>query len=199
MTQVPWYYLQKYIDPVLLHGEGGKPTIDHQIHPVLVSYLDANKDGTVSIQEFYDIKIVNLVRKIFDGLDANNDGTVDMSEAALISLLRPAFFRSVTEELFDFVDVNNDNLLSVEDFPPIELSRADSACFKPGKPLSECLTKLNKTEELCYVLGNMRDIGTYEEYQGYWDTAESLMCKTLMSTYLPLVDRQECFFDKCLW
>ena len=194
MTGAPWYFLQKYIDPVLLHGEGGKPTFDHQIHPVLVSYLDADKDGKVSIQEFYDVKIVSLLRRIFDGLDANNDGTVDLSEATLTSLLRPAFFRSLTEELFDFADVDNDNILSMEDIPPLELSRVDNVCFKPGKPLSECLTQLNKTVELCHIFGN----GV--EWSGqYWHTTESLMCSSLMSIYLPLVDRQECYFENFLW
>ena len=178
------------MDPNLLHGHGMKPIIDHQIHPVLVSYFDGDKDGKVSIHEFYDIKIVNLLRRIFDGLDANNDATVDMSEASLTSLLRPAFFRSVTEELFDFADVDNNKILSIEDLPPMELSQVDRSCFEPGKPLSECLTKLNKTEELCLILGN------FEAGVGY---SEIIMCQTLISTYLPLVDRQEYYFVNLLW
>ena len=41
----------------------------------------------------------------------------------------------------------------------------------------------------------------YEEYgedygEVYFDTTENLTCKTLMSTYLTLVDRQECYFLK---
>lgn len=238
-TQAPWYILQHFTDTALLHGRDQKPIFYHQVHPVLVSYLDADKDGQVSIHEFYDIKIVNLLRRIFDGLDANNDGTVDMSEASLTSLLRPAFFRSVTEELFDLADVNNDNLLSMEDFPPMDLSPSGlvyTVCLNT-KPISQCLTKLNKTEEICWeiVLRNFWRMGdhiynvsygrrrkrsmdaedrpdvlddgdgepeeVYEEYgedygEVYFDTTENLTCKTLMSTYLTLVDRQECYFLK---
>ena len=170
-----------------------KPTFNYQILPVLVSYLDADKDGKVSVHEFYDIKIVKILRRIFDGLDANSNGTVDMSEASLTSLLRPAFFKSLTEELFDFADVDNDNILSVEDFPPMELSQYNPGCPKRGKPLSECLTKLNKTEEICHLLGNF---GVEEYGEVYWDSTDSLKCKTLMSIYLPLVDRQACYFVK---
>ena len=152
-----------------------------------MSYLDADKDGKVSIHEFYDIKIVHLLRFLFDGLDANNDGTVDMSEASLTSLFRPAFLRSVTEELFDFADVNNDNMISMADLPPIELFEPfRHYCLNQDTPLSHCLTQLNKTEEICQKFGRFEKGAPFA---GYHETHESLKCKALMSIYLPLVDR----------
>ena len=94
---------------------------------MLIDYLDADKDGKVTIQEFYDIKIVKLLRRIFDGFDKNNDGIVDKSEASLTSLLRPAFFRSLVEEIFPVLDVNKDNTLSLGD---TTICPGDSRC--PG-------------------------------------------------------------------
>ena len=186
LTKAPWYTLQNLLNPDNL-GTGDKPAWLYQIHPFLVSYLDTDKDGKVSIREFYDIKIVHLLKTIFVGLDTNNDGTVDVSEASLTSLFRPVFLKSITEELFDFADVNNDNMISMEDFPPVELFEPFRySCLKSGKPLSECLPKLNKTEELCQKLGRFEKGGPFP---GYWETSESLKCKTLMSMYLPLVDR----------
>ena len=109
------------------------------------------------------------------------------SEASLTSLFRPAFLRSVTEELFNFADVNNDNMISMEDLPPIELFEPfRDNCPKLSKPLSECLTQLNKTEEICQKFGRFEKGGPFA---GYHETHESLKCKALMSIYLPLVDR----------
>merc|ERR1719234_1837624 len=188
LTKAPWYFLQDFLNPDLLHGGENKPVWVYQLHPVVMSYLDSDEDGKVSIREFYDLKIVHLLKMIFDGLDANNDGTVDMSEASLTSLFRPAFFKSVTEELFDFADVNNDNMISMEDLPPIELFEPfRHHCLNSGTPLSHCLTQLNKTEEIC------QKFGRFEKgpgpFAGYHETHHSLKCKALMSIYLPLVDR----------
>ena len=82
-----------------------------------MAYLDADKDGTVSIQEFYDLKAVHILKMLFDGLDVNKDGLVKQREARLESFLRPTFLRTVIQELFDFVDVNNDNEISDGDYP----------------------------------------------------------------------------------
>ena len=186
LTRAPWYSLQQYLDSDLLHAGGTKPIFHHQIHPVLVSYFDVNKDGKVSIQEFYDIKVVGLLNIIFDGFDKNGDGSIDLSEACLTSLLRPAFLKSITEELFDFADVDNDNLISIKDLPPLEWPghpghRPDPSCFNQ-KPLSECLIKLKKLEHVCALFGSF-ERGELQETSG------SIMCKRLMSLYLPLVDR----------
>merc|ERR1712013_478732 len=78
LTRAPWYSLQQYLDIDLLHAGGTKPIFHHQIHPVLVSYFDVNKDGKVSIREFYDIKVVGLLNIIFDGFDKNGDGRVPL-------------------------------------------------------------------------------------------------------------------------
>ena len=94
---------------------------------MMIDYLDADKDGKVTIQEFYDIKIVKLLRRIFDGFDKTNDGVVDKSEASLTSLFRPAFFRSLVEEIFPVLDVNKDNTLSLGD---TTICPGDSRC--PG-------------------------------------------------------------------
>ena len=68
------------------------------------AYLDANRDGKGSIQEFYDVKVVQVLRIIFDGLDVNSDGLVKQNEARLESFFRPIFLRSIAQELFDYLD-----------------------------------------------------------------------------------------------
>ena len=78
----------------------------------LLAYLDADKDGTVSIQEFYDVKAVHILKMLFDGLDVNKDGLVKQREARLESFLRPTFLRTIIQEIFDFLDANNDNEIS---------------------------------------------------------------------------------------
>ena len=85
-----------------------------------VPYLDEDRNGKVSIQEFYDVKFVHILRKIFDGLDSNGDGVVTKNEAHLRSFLRVAPVRSFSKELFDLMDVNKDGFVSVEDPDPVE-------------------------------------------------------------------------------
>ena len=141
-----------------------------------MSYLDADKDGTVSIQEFYDLKAVHILKMLFDGLDVNKDGLVKQREARLESFLRPTFLRTVIQELFDFVDVNNDNEISDGDYPvrclegyerwtPPQPHHPDyegwSRAGKPSPPPPRspfCLRRIqdleNKTEENCRLLGS---------------------------------------------
>ena len=79
---------------------------------LLPFYLDADRDGKGSIQEFYDVKVVQVLRILFDGLDVNSDGLVKKNEARLESFFRPVFLRSITQELFDYLGKNNDNQTS---------------------------------------------------------------------------------------
>ena len=82
----------------------------------LHSYLDADKDGRVTLQEFYDMKTVQILKIFFDGLDVNEDGFVESNEARLESFLRPAFLvGNITDEVFSYLDLNKDGELSMWD------------------------------------------------------------------------------------
>ena len=112
------------------------------------SYLDADRDGKSSIQEFYDVKIVQVLRIIFDGLDVNSDGLVKKNEARLENFFRPVFLRSIAKELFDYLDKNNDNQISVGD-----ITRCNYP-FQMETPF--CLTMdplKNRTVDNCHLLG----------------------------------------------
>ena len=135
------------------------------------SYLDADRDGKVTIHEFYDMKIVQILRIIFDGLDANGDGVVKQHEARLESFLRRNFLYSLTEELFDYADLNNDNQISVEDIP---------LCEQGGSPF--CLKirawgdLSNKTKENCNF---------FPSYSSrIFISPLRQVCTTLMNTFL---------------
>ena len=128
---------------------------------MLIDYLDADKNGEVTVQEFYDIKIVKLLRLIFDGFDKNNDGIMEKSEASLTSLLRPAFFRSLVEEIFPVVDVNKDNTLSL----------GDVTLCRRGPRSCDCCAVANTTGEVCEAFFGSRR-----------------RCEKAFATYLPFVD-----------
>ena len=174
------YGIAKLLDKSLWDDEEEDgPRSEHKgvwwVYPLL-SYLDADKDGTVSIQEFYDLKAVHILKMLFDGLDVNKDGLVKQREARLESFLRPTFLRTVIQELFDFVDVNNDNEISDGDYPVRCLERRErwsppqpwepgyerwSLAGKPSPPPPRspfCLRRIqdlaNKTEENCRLLGS---------------------------------------------
>ena len=155
LTKAPWYALKgQFLDP---------PTSQDSRHwwsAILIDYLDADKDGKVTIQEFYDIKIVKLLRRIFDGFDKTNDGVVDKSEASLTSLLRPAFFRSLVEEIFPVLDVNKDNTLSLGD---VTICRRGPDSWCGGA---------NTTADVCVAI--------FQDYH--------ISCDKAFATYLPLVD-----------
>ena len=127
---------------------------------MLIDYLDADKDGKVTIQEFYDVTIVNLLQRIFNGFDKNNDEFVDKSEASLTSLLRPAFFSSLVEEIFYVLDVNEDYTLSLGD---VTLCRSGPDSWCGGA---------NTTADVCFAV--------FQDYH--------ISCDKAFATYLPLVD-----------
>jgi len=109
------------------------------------SYLDADRDGKGSIQEFYDVKVVQFLRIIFDGLDVNSDGLVKQNEARLDNFFRPVFLRNFAKEFFDYLDKNNDNQISVADITRCERDRGPPLCLHMN-PLG------NKTVDNCYLL-----------------------------------------------
>ena len=165
--------LSKSLDPTFwgdLRLDEGRIYLDVWIYPLL-SYLDADRDGKVTIHEFYDMKIVQILKIIFDGLDANGDGVVKQHEARLESFLRRNFLYSLTEELFDYADLNNDNQISVEDIP---------LCEQGGSPF--CLKirawgdLSNKTKENCNF---------FPSYSSrIFISPLRQVCTTLMNTFL---------------
>jgi len=161
--------LSKSLDPTFW-GDLRPNELDFWIYP-LHSYLDADRDGKVTIHEFYDMKTVQILKIIFDGLDANGDGVVKQHEARLESFLRRNFLYSLTEELFDYADLNNDNQISVEDIP---------ICEQGGSPF--CLNirawgdLSNKTKENCNF---------FPSYTSRIFVAPlRQVCSTLMTTFL---------------
>ena len=84
---------------------------------LLPSYLDEDRDGKGSIQEFYDMKVVQVLKIIFDDLDVNDDSLVKQNGACVESFFSTVFLRNATQELFvkdfDCLDKNNDNQIPV--------------------------------------------------------------------------------------
>ena len=97
----------------------------------LIPYLDTNKDGEVSVWEFYDGRVVQILRSIFEGLDVNGNGVIEKLEAIPETLFRPKFIRNIIAEIFKLADRNKDGFLSMDDVPFGE-------------------EKLNEPEELCF-------------------------------------------------
>ena len=151
------YGLNK-LNPVFW-GDFGSHGVEWWYYPLL-SYLDVDADGKVSIQEFYDLKTVQILKVIFDGLDVNGDGLVKQNEARLESFLHWKFLHTITKELFDYVDINNDNEISVADYP--------EQCRPGGSPFCMRIPPLeNRIEEKCHLLGSPFD----------------RVCTTLINTY----------------
>jgi len=167
--------LSKSLDPTFW-GDLQPAELDFWVYPLL-SYLDADRDGKVTIHEFYDMKIVQILKIIFDGLDANGDGVVKQHEARLESFLRRDFLYSLTEELFDYADISNDNEISVEDIP---------LCQRGGSPF--CLNIRDP------VSGNIRDLANKTEENCHFFPSDSRsiysplrqVCTTLMNNFLSL-------------
>ena len=146
--------------PDILDGPAGSHGMDWWVTH-FPSYLDANRDGKSSIQEFYDVKVVQVLRIIFAGLDVNGDGLVKQNEARLESFFRPIFLRGIAQELFDFLDKNNDNQISVADITPCEIG---------GSPFCSMMAPLEKkTVDNCALLG----CGSLLDH----------VCVTLVTTY----------------
>ena len=145
--------LSSIFDPVfwgpdILAGPAGSHGMDWWITH-FPSYLDADRDGKSSIQEFYDVKVIQVLRIIFTGLDVNRDGLVKRNEARLESFFRPVFLRSIAQELFDYLDKNNDNQISVADI---------TRCETGGSPFCTKMAPLEKkTVENCHLLGTTLD------------------------------------------
>ena len=141
------------------------------IYP-LHSYLDADKDGRVTLQEFYDMKTVQILKIFFDGLDVNEDGFVESNEARLESFLRPAFLvGNITDEVFSYLDLNKDGELSMWDV-------YDSLCV--GSNQGFCLE----------IERHSMPDGTLEEHCGhileaiFHSTEYRRVCKTLVTTFI---------------
>ena len=149
ITTIYWHEVQKYFDLGLWGKQtpppgfedsgdwGADEAVDERDYPkwappvwAFLPYLDEDRNGKVSIQEFYDLKFVQIMRKIFDGLDANGDGVVTKNEARLRSFLRVSPIRSFSKELFDLMDVNKDGYLSVDDPDPAQWERWQSNICK---------------------------------------------------------------------
>jgi len=155
------------LNPLFWGNFGGPGGVEWWFYSLL-SYLDVDRDGKVTIQEFYDLKTVQILKVIFDGLDANGDGLVRQNEARLESFLRPLFLRTITQELFDYADINNDDQISVADYPQLCQRRGGSPFCVSMPPLR------NKTEENCHLLISPLD----------------RVCTTLITTFLsPDFDR----------
>ena len=140
---------------------------DVWIYP-LHSYLDADKDGRVTRQEFYDMKTVQILKIFFDGLDVNGDGFVESNEARLESFLRPAFLvGNISDEVFSYLDLNKDGELSMWDV-------YDSLCG--GSNQGFCLD----------IDAEWLPDGTLEENceNLFYSTEYRRVCKTLVTTFI---------------
>merc|ERR1719430_2709981 len=89
--------------PDIVDGPAGSRGMDWWVTH-FPSYLDADRDGKSSIQEFYDVKVVQVLRIIFAGLDVNNDGLVKKNEARLENFFRQVFLSRIAQEFFDYLD-----------------------------------------------------------------------------------------------
>ena len=159
--------LRPFIDPSFGPKDPKDPPQDYQHDPndpylwFVIPYLDSDKDGKVSVFEFYNGRAVEILRSIFDGLDVNQNNLLEKSEAIPENLFRPQFVQNIIMVIFRLADRNEDNVLSMDDVPLLGGYGGQ---------------KLNETDDLCLFLFDRREEGGMEE------------CRNQISTYLPLLD-----------
>ena len=145
----------------------------------------------MTVGEFYEGKVVRILRSIFDGLDVNGNKVLEKSEAIPENLFGRKFIQNIFSEIFELADKNKDGFLSVDDVPPLFCKRLDDCyhmdldctqmspedCYQmyPSKTAMEGRMKLKKIEDYCYTL--------------YSDEDKLQECKNQISTYLPLLDQ----------
>jgi len=189
VTKDVWPMLRFYIDPSDDRSDPYSPNLWF-----LIPYLDSDKDGKVTVGELYEGRVVGILRSIFDGLDVNGNKVLEKSEAIPENLFRRQFIRNIFSEIFELVDRNKDGFLSVDDVPPLYCQRSTDCvridpdcsqmsledCYQmyPSKAAMEGRMKMKKIEDYCYTL-----------YSTYSDEDKLQECKTQISTYLPLLDR----------
>jgi hypothetical protein len=190
VTKEIWPEIRPYIDPSHQYYDPNDLNV-----LFVISYLDSDNDGKVSVGELYDGRVVGILQSIFDGFDVNGNGVLEKLEAIPENLFRPKFIRNIIAEIFKLADRNKDTSLTVDDVPPLFCRSSDDCyqmdpdcsqmeveeCYRmyPSKGAMHGKLKLNKTEDYCYTL--------YSSDSYYSDKLQE--CKNQISTYLPLLDQ----------
>ena len=190
--------LRFYIDSSDYHNDQYDPYLWF-----LIPYLDSDKDGKVSVGEFYEGKVVEILRSIFDGLDVNGNKVLEKSEAIPENLFGRKFIQNIFSEIFELADKNKDGFLSVDDVPPLfckslddcyqmdpdcnQMSQEDCYQMYPSKAALEGQMMLNKIEDFCYTLYSTCGSGGTCGPGG--DEEKLQECKNQISAYLPLLDQ----------
>jgi len=104
-----------------LHKQGGTREEAKSRATLIISKVDQNKDGVVSIEEFKNAKLAGkigtdetLLRKHFRRIDENNDGFI--SHAELSKLFNWTLTKELVENMIMEIDINNDGKISYDEF-----------------------------------------------------------------------------------